>query len=51
MCVSKEKKAILECLESPAILDSLTSDYNQSCLHVLPMGKLNLKVCNLNLLK
>ena len=41
VCVSKEKKSILNCLESASISDMITTDYSSSCLHVLPMGKIN----------
>lgn len=44
ICVSREKKAVLDCLDCPALSDVLTTDYSQSCLHVLPMAKLNLTV-------
>lgn len=44
ICVSKEKKAILNCLECPGLSESLTTDYTKSCLHILPMAKLNLRV-------
>lgn len=44
ICVSKEKKAVLDCLECTSLSDSLTTDYSKSCLHILPMAKLNLKV-------
>ena len=43
--VTREKKTILECLESPDILSVLTSDPSTAGLHVLPMGKLNMNVC------
>lgn len=44
ICVSKEKKAVLDCLESTHLSNSLTTDYSKSCLHVLPMAKLNMTV-------
>ena len=43
MCVSKEKKHILNCLESACMSDMVTTDYNSSCLHVLPMNQINLR--------
>jgi len=43
VCVSKEKKKILNCLESASLSDMTTTDYNSSCLHVLPMNKINLR--------
>ena len=43
--VSREKKVILEHLESPEILSVLTTDPCSAGLHVLPMGKLNMNVC------
>ena len=43
--VSREKRIILECLESPEILSVLATDPCSAGLHILPMGKLNMKVC------
>jgi hypothetical protein len=42
--VTREKRVILECLESPEIISVLTSDPCSGGLHVLPMGKLNMNV-------
>lgn len=44
ICVTKEKKAVLVSLEDPSLSELLTTDYNKSCLHVMPMAKLNLRV-------
>lgn len=43
ICVSKEKAAVLGCLENPVLFKSLTTDFTESCLHVVPMAKLNLR--------
>lgn len=43
--VNREKKIILECLESPEISSVLTNDPSSAGLHVLPMAKLNMNVC------
>ena len=41
ICVSKEKKSILNCLEWPELQSLLTTDPLTACVHVLPMKKLN----------
>jgi hypothetical protein len=40
VCVTGEKKTILDCLEDPSIDKLLTKDGNQAKVHVLKMGQL-----------
>ena len=44
VCVTREKKAILDCLEDPALEKRLTLDPRQAKVHVLPMRQLNYQV-------
>ena len=44
MFVDRDKRAILECLESSEILSVLTTDPHSAGIHVLPMAKLNVNV-------
>lgn len=39
---------MLECLEDEDLSKRLTLNFNESSLHVLPMGKLNVQVRNTN---
>jgi DNA cross-link repair 1A protein len=41
--VTKEKKKIIDCLENDNFQKMLTLDPNEAGLHVIPMGKLNIK--------
>ncbi|XP_052102796.1 DNA cross-link repair 1A protein-like isoform X2 [Mytilus californianus] len=43
ICVQRDKYKVLECLEDPDLSARLTLDANETFLHVLPMGKLNLQ--------
>ncbi|XP_064630523.1 serine-rich adhesin for platelets-like isoform X2 [Lineus longissimus] len=43
VCVNKDKKDILECLEDQHIKDILTLRWEDTKVHVLPMGQLNAK--------
>ena len=45
VCVSKDKKAVLDCLESERITQTITTDPHLASVHVLPIGKLNTEVC------
>ncbi|XP_062610123.1 DNA cross-link repair 1A protein-like [Saccostrea cucullata] len=40
ICVLRDKKNILDCLEDDSLRRKLSLNFNDSCLHVLPMGKL-----------
>lgn len=42
--MSRDKKAILECLESESLSRVITTDPDIAFLHVLPIGKLNADV-------
>lgn len=42
--VSKDKKSILDCLESKDISDVLSTEESNNRIHVLPMMKITLKV-------
>lgn len=44
ICVLREKKNILDCIEDPFIMKCVSLNWEDSQLHVLPMGKLNQKV-------
>ena len=44
MFVSKDKKIILDCLESKDISDVLSTEESKSRIHVLPMMRITLKV-------
>ncbi|XP_061194617.1 DNA cross-link repair 1A protein-like [Saccostrea echinata] len=43
ICVLRDKKNILDCLEDDSLRKKLSLNFNDSCLHVLPMGKLKPK--------
>ncbi|KAJ8317270.1 hypothetical protein KUTeg_005174 [Tegillarca granosa] len=43
ICVLREKKNILDCIEDPFITKHVSLNWEDSQLHVLPMGKLNQK--------
>ena len=45
--VSRDKKAILDCLESTDLSNVLTTQDCDSRVHVLPMMRITIKVCNL----
>lgn len=42
ICVTREKKAVLDCLEDKKLLESITLRPNEAQVHVLQMTKLNL---------
>jgi hypothetical protein len=42
--VTKDKKVVLECLEDQHMKDILTLKWEDTRLHILPMGQLNPKV-------
>lgn len=44
MCVTREKLNILTCLEDKKLNKMLTLDPNETNLHVVSMGLLNIKV-------
>lgn len=44
ICVTREKKNILDCLEDPRINARITLRWQDAGLHVLPMKELNCKV-------
>ena len=44
VCVSQDKKAILDCLDSERISQLLTTDPRLASVHVLPMGRLTIEV-------
>lgn len=48
ICVMRDKKNVLDCLEDIGLRERISLNFNDSCLHVLPMNKLNPKVCILN---
>ncbi|CAG5121490.1 unnamed protein product [Candidula unifasciata] len=41
ICVTRDKKKVLDCLDDPELQTRLTLDWSQAQVHVLPMGKLN----------
>ena len=41
--VSREKKGVVDCLEDEVLSGMVTQDADESNLHVVQMGKLNLK--------
>ena len=43
--VSRDKKEILDCLESADLSSRLTTQGSDSRVHVLPMMRITLKVC------
>ncbi|OWF46657.1 DNA cross-link repair 1A protein [Mizuhopecten yessoensis] len=43
ICVTREKKAVLDCLEDSTLQESITLSPNEAKVHVLPMAKLNQK--------
>lgn len=49
ICVMRDKKNVLDCLEDVSLRNRISLNFNDSCLHVLPMNKLNPKVCILNI--
>ena len=44
--MSKDKKAILDCLESERVAKTVTTDPGLASVHVLPMGRLIIAVGN-----
>ena len=44
VCVTREKRAILECLEDPEIDRRMTLEKRDAKVHVLPMGWLGYEV-------
>ena len=44
VCVSREKKAVLECLESDRIARVVTTHPGEASVHVLPISKLSTEV-------
>lgn len=48
ICVMRDKKNVLDCLEDISLSERISLNFTDSCLHVLPMNKLNPKVCILN---
>ena len=47
ICVYRDKRNIMSCLDDPDLFQSLSLNFNDSQLHVLQMGKLNAKVINI----
>ena len=45
--VSRDKKAVLDCLDDPELSARVSLRWQDSGLHVLPMGKLNYQVSGL----
>ena len=43
--VMRDKKMVLDCLDDPGLSSRVSLRWEDSGLHVLPMGKLNYKVC------
>ncbi|KAL5021367.1 hypothetical protein ScPMuIL_000522 [Solemya velum] len=43
VCVNRDKKNVLDCLEDNNLKSRISLQYDQSRLHILPMGKLNPK--------
>ncbi|BFZ18369.1 hypothetical protein BsWGS_21407 [Bradybaena similaris] len=43
ICVTRDKKKVLDCLDDTELQARLTLDWSQGQVHVLPMGKLNQK--------
>lgn len=44
ICVTRDKKAVLDCLDDSPLSARVSLRWQDSGLHVLPMGKLNYKV-------
>ena len=47
--VNRDKKAVLDCLDDPELSARVSLRWQDSGLHVLPMGKLNYQVSGLKL--
>lgn len=43
ICVMRDKKNVLDCLEDISLRERISLNFTDSCLHVLPMNKLNPK--------
>jgi len=44
VCVRKDKKAVLDCLESEILTQMITTDPRLASVHVLPMNRLTIEV-------
>ncbi|XP_070211566.1 DNA cross-link repair 1A protein-like [Littorina saxatilis] len=43
VCVQSAKKRVLDCLEDDRLKNMISLNWNDGCVHVIPMGKLNAK--------